>query len=365
MKNLESTYCQALLFYIHFRKKVHMKKFKGIVFLIMACFASPVDANLYDKDEDYANHTEVSCRFFRRAPKNPATRIILEKFQREYAFSPQVSTIKLDELCPRSRILLLRSISQTIFKRYQSEKESKILCRNRSYFKEDRRKTGSTCSKETITYSFGNAKFVVRYSPSETDPGNMLIDDLSCADLWVELNNLENVKRGQEIPSSFIEEYKQWLPCQQLHRNKVFIFFDFEIAHKLVGDEPYNNNEKIPVASALISFLELCEKNNAYHIRSLFEKPTLEDIILEDKPGVYDSDDDIEEICSEERYNGYNPFEGTPWMNEAATKNILVEYHKSKEEEAKRTLAHKTQDDIFIQYYTFFWGSYEDDDYWL
>ena len=342
-----------------------MKKFKGIVFLIIACFASPVDANPYNKDEDYANHTAVSCRFFRRPPKNPATLAILEKFKQEYALSSKVSNIRLDGFCPRSRILLLRSISQTIFKRYQSEKESNMLCSNNSYFKEDRYKTSSPCSKETITYSFGNAKFVVRYSPSETDPGNMLIDNLSCADLWMGLSNSENIERSQEISGFFIKGYKQFLPCQQRHLNRVLIFFDFQIARKLVGDEPYNDNEKIPVASALISFLKLCEKNKAYHIKSLFEKPILEGIILEDQRGVDNSDEDMEEVCSEERYNGYNLFEGTPWMNEAATKKVLAEYYKSKEKEAETPLASKAQQNILTQYYKFFGGSYEDDDYWL
>ena len=89
----------------------------------------------------------------------------------------------------------------------------------------------------------------------------------------------------------------------------------------------------------------------------------MEDIITGDAPSGYNSNYDIDEICSEERYNGYNPFEGASWMSEAATKKILAEYHKSKEKKAETTLGNETQDSILTQYYNFFGGSHEDQDY--
>lgn len=308
----------------------------------------------YDGEEDYKNHQTVARLFFGKDPQNPETQAILNKFLTEYDSNFQISPIKLDGLCPRSRILLLRSIARTIFEK----SNAKRLKQNE--------KINSPGSNVEITYFFGNARSVVRYSPADTDPGNLTIDNLDYRILWKGLNNPQNKERSQEIANIFFNGYKQLVPCKQKHLNRVILFFDFEIARNLIGDVSYDSEEIVPVASAIINFLELAKENNTYHMSQLFEEPEMEEVILEGKdPEKYAHESAMEweeEVCLEWKYKdmGYNPFVSPSWMRKSATKRILTETHKIKEEKAKKNIISETHEQIQRKYYLFFGGSYED-----
>lgn len=342
-------------------KETFIKIFKGVFFILVWVGCDPqAYANPYGKDEDYAIHQKVSNLFFRKAPKNPSTLKVLEKFQEEYAISPEVSKIKLDEFSPRSRILLLRSITQTIFTRYEREKKFKKLYSQYSYFKKEEQNQQVAFSKEDIAYSFGNTEFVVRYKPNESDPGNLEIftvrhksgeknpnhlaieiNNLNCENFWKGLINADNVNRSKEISGFFINGYKQCLPCKQDHLNKVFIFFDFQIARWSTRNISSHEDNEIPIASAIINYLKLSRKYVEYQLHYLFEKPKVKfkepKLVRNNIDNTNSQELSIEEIGVEEVYaeeirvyDGYNPFEGASWMGEAATRNILTKAYQRK-----------------------------------
>lgn len=336
------------------KKEVIMKKFIWFTLpLVLGCL--PLKPCIgYDDEEDYKNHQTVAHRFFGKAPQNPETQAILNKFLTEYDSTPEVSPIKLDGLCPRSRILLLRSIGQTIFEKSKAER----LKQNE--------KINSPWLDTEITYFFGNAKCTVRYSPTDTDPGNLTIKNLSYQTLWKRLNNHQNKERSQEIANIFFNGYTKFIPCKQVCLNRDILFFDFEIARNLVGNESDDRMEIVPVASAIINFLELAQENKTYHMRQLFEEPEMEEVVLEEKdPEKYAHESDlegVEEVCVEWKYRdmGYNPFVSDWGIRESVIKRILTETHKVKEERAKQNIIPETQEQIQRKYYLFFGGSYED-----
>ncbi|MBP6951307.1 MAG: hypothetical protein KBC28_03710 [Alphaproteobacteria bacterium] len=347
-------------------KETFIKIFKGVFFILVWVGCDPqAYANPYDKDEDYSIHQKVSNLFFKKSPKNPATLEVLKNFQEAYAYSPKGLKINLSELLPRSRILLLTLISQTIFTRYKSEKAFNQLYNECSYFKKDEQNSQSTCSKEDIVYSFGNTEFVVRYKPNEMDPGNLEIfsvlhkpskknsydletelNHLNCESIWKGLVNPSNVDRSQEISRYFIKGYKQGIPCEQDHFNRVFIFFDFQMARWSTRNISSSEGKEIPIASAIINYLKLSREYAKYQLHYLFEKPKVkfeEPEFVSKKidnnisQELFIEEIDAEEVYAEEVYaeevrvyNGYNPFEGASWVGETATRNILTEVHKRK-----------------------------------
>ncbi|MBY0501869.1 MAG: hypothetical protein K2P93_07710 [Alphaproteobacteria bacterium] len=322
-------------------------QFKWSIFFLIFGLIQLEPGIAYDEEEDYKNHQAASRLFFGKEPQNPVAQTILNKFLTEYNSASPISPIKLDELCPRSRILLLRSIAQTIFEK--SKHNEKIE---------------APWSKVVVSYSFGNAQCVVRYSPTGTDPGNLTIDKLDYKTLWNGLNNHQNKERSKEIANIFFNGYKQLIPCKQAHLNKAILFFDFEIARNLVGDNLDDGNRIIPIASAIINFLELAKENSTYQISQLFEEVEMEEIILEEKDFEKYSHESAaeweEEVSVEWKYMGYNPFGSDSLMRVLATKRILTESDKVKEERAKPEVISDTLDEILTQYYKFFGGSHED-----
>ncbi len=304
-------------------KETFIKISKGIFFILVWAGCVPqAYANPYDNDEDYETHQRVSTFFFRKAPKNPSTLKVLKQFQNDYALSSKVATIILDELSSRSRILLLYAISQEIFKRYNAEKDSGTLCSGDSFFEKSQQSELPMHSKDPIPYSFGEATFSVWYTPSEKNSGSLLIHNLTCPILWKGLASAKT----QEVATHFLFARLKQTPCRLLNHNKATIFLDLQIARRLM------ENDKIPVASAIINFLKLSKKYpNDYPIHYLFEKPTMEESVdPEGRSRVLSVEEGMEQIHVEETYNGYNPFEGASWMGEVATKNILTEAHKRK-----------------------------------
>ncbi|MBY0293579.1 MAG: hypothetical protein K2W92_09890 [Alphaproteobacteria bacterium] len=308
-----------------------MEIFKGIFFALVWVGCVPqAYANPYDNNEDYAIHQKVSNLFFRKPPKNPATIAVLEKFQEEYARSSKVSRIELGGLSSRSRILLLYAISQKIFDKYNAEKASENLCKEDSFFEKSQQLGQPLHSKHSISYSFGKADFSVWYTPSERDPGSLLISGLTCNTLWRGLASVNT----QVVADYFLRARLQQAPCGLLDHDRATIFLDFEIARRLMG------NEEIPIASAIINFLKLSKKYSEYPLHCFFEEPTveIEEVGFVDNSKnaeeISNKESDAEEVCFEEIeiYRGYNPFKGPPWIGKAATKNILTERYKKKEE---------------------------------
>jgi hypothetical protein len=331
-----------------------MKKFKWFIFVFVLEFLVLMPCKAFDCEEDYKNHQTVSRLFFGKDPQNPQTITILNKFLTEYGSASQISPIKLDELCPRSRILLLRSVAQTIFEKSKTERLN------------HKGKINSPGLDVEISYFFGNAKIDVTYSPNDTDPGNLTIKNLSYQILWGRLNNHYNKNRSTEIVDIFFNGYTKFTPCKQKHLNQTILFFDLEIARNLIRDNLEDRIEIIPIASAILNFLELAKENLTYHISQLFKKPEIKEVILEkEDPEKYAHDSDMEweeEVCVEWKYRdmGYNPFVSDWGIRKSATKRILTEIHKTKREKVKQDITPETQEQINKKYYLFFGGSYED-----
>ncbi len=319
-----------------------------------ACFSMD-----YDDNKDYKNHQKAFNSFFRVEPKYEETVKILNKFKDEYVISPIISDIRLDGLSPRSRILLFRSISQEIFKRYAAEKKRNILYGKYSYF---HLYDNVTSSNEVINFSFGSTNFTVRYNPTQMQPGNLVIKGLpKCKDFYQSFNNINNKNYSKKISNLIFEEYKKQTPHEGQAINNVTIFFDFEIARRLIGDIPQNKHDKVPVASAIIAYLELSKEYDEFHIGDLFKVPELiwKDIFF---PDTEEEEPFISESISGgiPTYEGFSFFEKEAGIRKSTVKNILAELYHRKEKKDEKTLIDNNVEIAMDKYYDFFGGKEED-----
>jgi hypothetical protein len=68
----------------------------------------------YNSETEYATHQKTSERFFRRQTKNATARTLIRKFREQYAAHSDYTSIPLDGLSSRTRILLIREITASL-----------------------------------------------------------------------------------------------------------------------------------------------------------------------------------------------------------------------------------------------------------
>ncbi|MDP3641197.1 MAG: hypothetical protein Q8R43_02035 [Alphaproteobacteria bacterium] len=103
----------------------------------------------YSSAEEYATHQKTSERFFRRQTKNATARTLIRKFREQYEAQSDYTSIPLDGLSSRTRVLLFREITASL-------------------------RGVST----TVPFEFDGKKFKIAITPSLRQPGSGIVSSI-------------------------------------------------------------------------------------------------------------------------------------------------------------------------------------------